>query len=1161
MFTDCAQTVIDLAKDYASSDGPIPLLGSSPQLALQHLLAALAQRPETRTRLADALGLSVAELKERCPVLKERMLIAGRLPLADDVRALLTEAKALAEVVPERRHPGLVGPDHLAGAVALSAAACAELGVAPRPREAVLALLAAWQDLAVQTPRLDELTDRLRTLREAVQARLFGQDHAVKAFVEGLFNSELVAAADTRRPAPRASFVFAGPPGVGKTLLAELAAAGLERPFKRFDMSAYADHQQFQSLVGWARSYKEAHPGVLTEFVEKHPDAVLLFDEIEKAHLNTVQLFFQILDAGVLEDQYHERNVAFRDTIAIFTTNAGRKLYDRPNASGVQAAHAAFHRQTILDALASDLDPRTGQPFFPAALCSRLAKGYPVLFDHLGVNELERVVRVELEQVAGLLERQYAKRIEFDEAVALCLVLREGARADARTLCAQAERFVKAELFQFCQLFETERLAEVFARVDAVRFVLEADGTAEDPALRRLFTPDERPVVLLVADPDTVARYRQHLSEVDWRGADSAEAVWPVLAGAPPVLALVELGLEDTSPKGTIMQFDRLPAAARGLERGQERLRALHQRLPELPVWLLVEQADSAEAPASVDPERFAACVRGGGARGVLVSQFTEAAGADWERRRDAFAAELRALCRRLYREREAARLGQQRQVLSFVTAPRLERDGRELVVRLRQLRLSRALAAADAGEVLEEVERPQARLTDVIGAEAAKEELQFFIEYLKEPRRYAALGLKPPKGVLLYGPPGTGKTLLARALAGESEVAFIPATASAFVTLWQGSGPQAVRDLFARARRYAPAIVFIDEIDAIGKVRTGGVSGHAEENTLNALLTELDGFTSPAPDRPVFVLAATNFGIQAEDAEAPERSARTLDPALVRRFSRAIRVDLPDTGARRRYLEARLADPERHAVSPSALELVAEKTVGMSLADLEMVLETAARLALRQNRRIDDDLLIEAIDTAREGEAKPWSPEFLESTARHEAGHTLMYWLSGWWPVEVSIVARAERGGGMRRSETELKRESLTRAELLASIRTALGGRAAELVYYGPEAGLTTGASSDLDYATRLARQMICRYGMDEDFGPLAAPELLKLAEAVGSPLYVQVTETARGMLKRELEHTVKLLEAHRPHLDAVAAALMAKNRLLRRDLEALLPAAPAAR
>ena len=300
--------------------------------------------------------------------------------------------------------------------------------------------------------------DRLRRMRADLLSRVFGQDHAVHAFVEGLFSAEVFAAADANRRSPRAVFVFAGPPGVGKTYLAEQGASFLGRPFRRFDMSAFSGHQQNESLVGMAKSYHGAHPGTLTEFVEKNPDAVLLFDEIEKSHLNTIQLFLQILDAGTLEDKYHERNVSFRDTTIVFTTNAGRRLYDRPNESGVHAANAAFHRRTILDALGNEKDPRTGEPCFPASICSRLATGHPVLFNYLRVNELERVVQTELFRAAGLLERQYFKRIIFDELLPICLVLREGARADARTLRSQAETFVKTEIFKFCQLFETDRL-------------------------------------------------------------------------------------------------------------------------------------------------------------------------------------------------------------------------------------------------------------------------------------------------------------------------------------------------------------------------------------------------------------------------------------------------------------------------------------------------------------------------------------------------------------------------------------------------------------------------------------------------------------------------------------------------------------------------------
>jgi cell division protease FtsH len=294
------------------------------------------------------------------------------------------------------------------------------------------------------------------------------------------------------------------------------------------------------------------------------------------------------------------------------------------------------------------------------------------------------------------------------------------------------------------------------------------------------------------------------------------------------------------------------------------------------------------------------------------------------------------------------------------------------------------------------------------------------------------------------------------------------------------------------------------------------------------------------------------------EDEASPERSKRTLDPALVRRFSRNILVDLPDTAARRKFFDLRFSQTKGANISQETISLLAEKSVWMSIANLEQVIEAAGRKALQKNVPLSDDLLVEALDTAREGEAKEWSPEFLESTARHEAGHTILYWLSGWWSPEVSIVARADHGGGMRHCEDEMKRECSTREEMFARIRTSLGGRAAEIVYYGKEKGLNTGASSDLEKATRTARAMICLFGMDEEFGLLATPELFKHAEAISSPIYQRVSEVAGKILKQEMDNTLKLLEQNRSHLDAVAKALLEKNRLYRRDLQGLLPACP---
>jgi len=1153
MFTDKAQALIDLAKDCAFSNG-------SAELTLSALLAAISGQTEPTVLLAECFEITPEKLREACPEFSKPATCRGTLPLSEAMRTMLSDAKELAEKVPDGIHPGLLDLRHIVCAIATSREACAQLKVTPMAHDKAAALLASWYEKEGQSPGLEELTERLRKMRADLLTKVFGQDHAVHAFVEGLFNSEVVAAADTKRRAPRAIFVFAGPPGVGKTYLAELGASHLNRPFKRFDMSAYSGHQQNETLIGMGKSYRGAHPGTLTEFVEKNPNAVLLFDEIEKSHINTIQLFLQILDAGTLEDKYHERDINFRETTIIFTTNAGRKLYDRPNESGVHSANAAFHRRTILDALENEKDPQSGQSFFPPAICSRMSTGYPVLFNHLRVNELERVVHAELIRVAELFERQYYKKVTFNELLPMSLVLREGVRADARMLCSQAETFVKTEIFKFCQLFKTDRLEGVFNKIDGVHFDLDGNLDELEVEARVLFETQVRPKVLFVADPDLTDLYREYVSDVDWRTAESAEDALQMLTGEEIDMVLLDLWLGTSAETGakSLQYFDHVPAAFRGLDQGQELLRKIRSRLPNMPVYLLsLGHSDEEEDDqGSIDEELFMACVRGGGARGMIISRFIDGMDKVWEKHCDRFATDLVNICRRLYREKAADRMGQERKVLMFETIPRVREMDRQITIRLRNLHLARAISAADAGEVLEEVERPRTRFDDVIGADAAKEELKFFIDYLKNPRRFAVLGLKPPKGILLHGPPGTGKTMLARAMAGESNVSFIAASASGFVTIWQGSGPQNVRDLFARARRYAPAIIFIDEIDAIGKVRTGGPGGQATENTLNALLTEMDGFISPSPERPVFILAATNFKGDADKQDSPERSSRTLDPALVRRFSRTILVDFPEKAAREKYLKMRFGSRPACVISDEIIKLIAERSTGMSIAGLETVIETAARNAAKSNGELTGKLLEEALETVRYGEARTRDPEAVKRTARHEAGHTIMYWLSGRWPSYVTVVSRGGHGGYMAPSATDVeKRDSQTRDELLADIRVSLGGRGAELVYYGPDAGLSTGASQDLENATNIARTMVCRYGMEKEFGLLVTPELMKYEAALSSPVYLKVNEAANKILKEQMEETLKLLKKNKKHLDAVTEALIEKERLTREELQKILP------
>lgn len=720
MFTERAQRLVDAAKDFAVSS-------AASHLNLKAFLAAIANKPEAGVLLADLLGVSPVAMRSACPILRKPAACPGKLPLDERVSGLLQAAKKLAEDVPNPHEPALIDLPHLVSALAISSEACLLMSVVALAREVAAARLAAWYEKEAKAPDIRDLTGRFRQMRMDLLTKVFGQDHAVQDFVEGLFNAEVVSAADNKRRAPLAVFVFAGPPGAGKTYLAETGATYLDRPFKRFDMSAYSAHQQNEELVGMSKSYRGAHPGVLTEFVEKNPDSVLLFDEIEKAHINTIHLFLQILDAGTLEDKFHERNVQFRDTTIILTTNAGTKLYDRPNQSGVNTANASFHRKNILDALETERDPRTGEPLFPPAICSRMATGYPVLFNRLRVNELDLVVQAELNRVASLLEKQYFKSVAFSDLLSLCLVLREGAHSHARTLRSQAEVFVKTEIFKFCQLFKTDRLEDVFAQIDKIRFVLDKSDGLPDGEIARLFEPTERPRILLVADRDLTALYAEHVTGIDWRCAASQDKALEMLSSEEIDMVLLDIWLgrsEHTSLlTATGDHFDHTPAAARGLDKGQELLRKIRDRLQNMPVFLLALTADDegdGRLPA-VDDELFAACVGGGGARGMLVSRFVDGMVPEWQEHRDQLASSLAATCRRLHREKAADRLAQERKVLIFDTVPHVDTSYREISIRLRNLRLVRAIAAADAGEVPEDIERPRTRFEDVIGADRGR--------------------------------------------------------------------------------------------------------------------------------------------------------------------------------------------------------------------------------------------------------------------------------------------------------------------------------------------------------------------------------------------------------------------------------------------------------
>lgn len=984
---------------------------------------------------------------------------------------------------------------------------------------------------------LSTLTERISGMRYALLKKVHGQDHVVHAFTEGMFAAEVLAAADEHRVKPRAIFVFAGPPGVGKTFLAEQAAEALRIPCKRFDMSGFSDHQAHVQLIGFAPSYKDAKPGQLTGFVKEHPRSILLFDEIEKAGLSTIHLFLQILDAGRLHDDYTDQDVTFKDTIIIFTSNAGRQLYE----GGHRYSPTGLSRQTILNALETDTHPQTGKPFFPAAICSRLATGVPVMFSHLAANSLESVSAGELTRLCTLFKKQFGIHADFDPLLPAILLFAEGGQVDARILQARSELFFKNEIFTLCRLWEGS-IAAALEKLNAIHFAVDRHNLPE--SVVNLFNNPDETEILVFGDAIFAAKIEDAAPHITVHIALGPEEAFTQLSKHNIRFVLLKL-VNKTDPDcdplatrlslndpmlglGTAAAFNNIPIASSSLHESRSFFKALRERMPELPVYLL-EDSDFL-----IDRELENAFVRAG-ARGKLNVSTANV---------DVFIEDLTSIAGNLYLQEMAVALAAERKVLSFETAPILSADKTEAFIRLREFALRRAADANDTSIVLDEVEKPKLRFSDVIGAQDAKDELAFFINYLKHPKSFSAKGLKPPKGILLHGPPGTGKTLLAKAMAGESDVAFIPSVASGFVTKWQGSGPEAVRELFQRARRYAPSIIFIDEIDAIGRTRgRGGGAGHGEEMALNALLTEMDGF-SLDPKRPVFVLAATNFAVEEEKG-----GMGVIDPALVRRFDRRILVDLPNKADRRQYLHYMLSKHDAHIVDEEMIERLSGRSTGLSLANLETVIELAARNAARSDKLLDDEILEEAFEIFRHGEQKNWGHEYLERVARHEAGHAYLCYLNGKTPSYLTIIARGSHGGYMEHADTETS-PLQTKAFLLNRICTLLGGRAAEIVYYGNEEGLSTGASGDLDTATQIAKAIIISYGMDEESGLV----VLSRREIEKGPLTGDLYRKINTILDEQMKKAISLVREGKDKLDKLTTALLEKNRLTGEEMDAVL-------
>ena len=448
--------------------------------------------------------------------------------------------------------------------------------------------------------------------------------------------------------------------------------------------------------------------------------------------------------------------------------------------------------------------------------------------------------------------------------------------------------------------------------------------------------------------------------------------------------------------------------------------------------------------------------------------------------------------------------------------------------------------------------DHPTVTFADVAGIDESREELQEVVEFLKEPQKFIALGARIPKGVLLVGPPGTGKTLLAKAVSGEAGVPFFSISGSEFVEMFVGVGASRVRDLFDQAKRNSPCIVFVDEIDAVGRQRGAGLGGsHDErEQTLNQMLVEMDGFDT---DTNIIIMAATN---------RPD----ILDPALLRpgRFDRRVVLDRPDVKGREAILKVHI---KGKPVEPSVqLPIVAKSTPGFVGADIENLVNEAAILAARRNKKSisqsEFEESIERVIAGPERKSRLISEEEKRIVAYHEAGHAVvMNSIAESDPVQkVSIIARGMAAGYTIALPMD-DRTLMARKKMLADMVGLLGGRAAEEIVFDD---ITSGASNDIERVTQMARTMVTRLGMSAELGPMVygqKEELIFLGREISEQrdyseqIAEKIDKEVRTLVSQAYDHARELLRKYRKELDAVALKLLEVETLSKEEFEAIFP------
>jgi len=927
-----------------------------------------------------------------------------------------------------------------------------------------------------------------KLLKEKLSAEIIGQDAAINSLSKGYLSSTLKPS-----QGPRLIYTFAGPSGVGKTYSAHLFSQylkeieGSDYIFTPYNMESYADEKDAMMLFGSGSQYTDSALGNLTTSVRNYPRQVILFDEIEKAHHSVITSLLSLLDSGIALDTTEQTAIDFSQCIIIFTSNLGQEVF---------VQNKTEQSLNVFEILKNAKHPTTGVGFSPE-LVNRLAKGYPVIFNTLKMNHLIRLAEHEIAAPCNLNGVSF----NFPDNFSSFLLQSISPDISVRRLQSTMAKFQADVLVDACVHIDND--------IDDIVINVEIDDNLQ--------TSCEALTVLIIDEDDRLVTGNEQLtratthsqySDIEIHHCINTSNLRQDLRVIKPDVILLDIEV--------VKKFSKLHEVINQLIESNKHLAIF--------TYLLHEPGNEIDIMAVNHEIREHFNIE---TQNLVVKHHEQ------------FDYMLERVRYYLNTEQQVKKITQRHQMLKHSLS--FTKSNQDINVKVGDFSVEQMVFSEDlTNSRLFDFSLPDVRLDDVIGLTRAKSRLTEVLGWMKQPEKLARLQVGLPTGFLFSGPPGTGKTLLAKAVAGECQLPFFSVSAADLSSQFSGGTTENIKQLFERARKYAPAIIFIDEIDAIGRKRHS--NGQGDSNlVVNTLLTEMDGFNKA--DEPVFILAATNF---------PE----VLDSALTRpgRFDETIMCDLPNKQSRQHFLDVFI---NKHQLNwrVNDLELLVKRTQGLSSAELEQVLRESLYQSLSDEtlvtvKHVNDS--ITRISYGLPSESLIMSKDEKQRTAYHETGHLLAYkLLFPNLPVDfITIIPRDQALGFVATGRPD-KYNGNNHITISNHLQVMLAGRVAEKILHGGHEFVSTGASSDIQKATSMAMNAIFEGGLSEEVGAVNLPMLTKYEE---SDLLHTAQKNVRKWLLDSEQDVEALLQKNVELLNYFAKKLLIKESMYSDEINAVI-------